>query len=75
MKNPSSSSRSRRGRPKAARNLRRPNRIVTFVTDKELEQLEHVTMEEDRSMAAVVHRIIRAHFEEITMAPTDRDGG
>jgi hypothetical protein len=37
---------------------------VTFVTDKELEQLERVTQEEERSMAAVVHRIIRAHFEE-----------
>ena len=53
----------------------RPHRIVTFVTDKELEQLERVTMEEDRSMAAVVHRIIKAHFEKITMASTDCDGG
>jgi hypothetical protein len=54
----------KRGRPKSATNLSRPNRIVTFVTDWELEQLEAVTREEERSMAAVVHRIIRSHFEE-----------
>ena len=46
-----------RGRPKSARALSRPNRIVTFVTDGELEQLEQAAITEDRSMAAVVHRI------------------
>ncbi len=64
MNDPSSTSRSKRGRPRTASILARPHRIVTFVTDKELEQLERVTQEEERSMAAVVHRIIRAHFEE-----------
>ena len=63
MKNTPTTEKSNRGRPKTARHLVRPNRIVTFVTDKELEQLEQVTMQEERSMAAVVHRIIKAHFK------------
>jgi hypothetical protein len=53
----------KRGRPKTASSLARPHRIVTFVTDKERELLQRVTLEEERSMAAVVHRIIKAHFE------------
>jgi hypothetical protein len=64
MKNISSTGTSKRGRPRTARNLARPHRIVTFVTDMEKEQLEQVTLNEERSMAAVVHRIIKAHFEE-----------
>jgi hypothetical protein len=42
----------------------RPNRIVTFVTDRELDKLQQVADDEERSMASVVHRIIRTHFEE-----------
>ncbi|MEH6570444.1 MAG: hypothetical protein V7709_15285 [Halioglobus sp.] len=61
---PSSQS-SKRGRPKSAAHTARPNRIVTFVTDRELELLESITLKEDRSMAAVVHRIIKAHFEDL----------
>jgi hypothetical protein len=64
MNDPSSTGKAKRGRPKAARDLARPHRIVTFVTAKEREQLERVTLEEERSMAAVVHRIIRAHFHD-----------
>ena len=64
MDNPTSSSGPKRGRPKTARNLTRPHRIVTFVTDRERDLLERVTMEEDRSMASVVHRIIKTHFEK-----------
>ena len=47
-----------------ASNLARPNRIVTFVTDNERALLEQVALEEERSMAAVVHRIIGAHFSK-----------
>jgi len=64
MTSPISSSRPKRGRPKIAKNLSRPHRIVTFVTDRERELLERVAIKEDRSMAAVVHRIIKAHFEQ-----------
>ena len=51
------------GRPRVATNLSRPHRIVTFVTETEREQLVRVVQKEERSMAAVVHRIIKAHFE------------
>jgi hypothetical protein len=61
-KSASETAKARRGRPRVDRQLARPNRIVTFVTDRELEALEQITVEEERSMAAVVHRIIAAHF-------------
>ena len=64
MIDPSKSGRPKLGRPKSSGDVARPNRIVTFVTDMELEKLERVAADEERSMAAVVHRIIRAHFEE-----------
>jgi hypothetical protein len=64
MKNSSATEKPKRGRPKSARNVARPHRIVTFVTELEKERLEQVTLDEERSMAAVVHRIIKAHFEE-----------
>ena len=64
MNHPTSSSEPKRGRPKTARNLARPHRIVTFVTDRERDLLKRVTLEEDRSMASVVHRIIKTHFEK-----------
>jgi hypothetical protein len=64
MKNPSSKELPKRGRPKTPSDLSRPNRVVTFVTDMEKSQLHRVAQEEDRSLASVVHRIIKAHFEE-----------
>jgi hypothetical protein len=53
----------KRGRPRVAKNLSRPHRIVTFVTETEREQLARVVQDEERSMASVVHRIIKAYFE------------
>jgi hypothetical protein len=64
MKNTSTTATAKRGRPKTASNLARPHRIVTFVTDMEKKCLERVTLDEERSMACVVHRIIKTHFEE-----------
>lgn len=64
MKDPLSKKAPKRGRPKTASNLSRPNRVVTFVTDMEKTQLKRVALEEERSLAAVVHRIIKAHFEQ-----------
>jgi hypothetical protein len=64
MKDPLSKKTPKRGRPKTASNLSRPNRVVTFVTDMEKTQLKRVALEEERSLAAVVHRIIKAHFEQ-----------
>ena len=53
-----------RGRPRTPSQVARPNRLVTFVTDKEMEYLMQVVVEEDRSMASVIHRIIAAHIRD-----------
>jgi hypothetical protein len=53
-----------RGRPRTPSQIARPNRLVTFVTDKEMEYLMRVVAEEDRSMASVIHRIIAAHISD-----------
>jgi len=52
----------RRGRPRTPAQIARPNRLVTFVTDEEMQHLKRVVIEEDRSMASVIHRIIAAHI-------------
>jgi hypothetical protein len=54
----------RRGRPRAPSQVARPNRLVTFVTDEEMEHLTRIVVEEDRSMASVIHRIIAAHIRD-----------
>jgi len=54
----------RRGRPHVPAQMARPNRVVTFVTDQELQSLKQTVIEEDRSLASVVHRIIAAHVKE-----------
>ena len=64
MSGSSSMRKKKRGRPRVATNLSRPHRIVTFVTDEERVSLQKYCKEEDRSMAAAVHRIIKAHFEK-----------
>jgi hypothetical protein len=56
----------KRGRPKVAKNLARPHRIVTFVTETEREQLARMVQDEERSMASVVHRIIKAYFQVVS---------
>lgn len=53
----------RRGRPRVASKFARSNRIVTFVTDQELQFLTQTAIEEDRSMASMVHRIIVAQIK------------
>jgi hypothetical protein len=53
-----------KGRPRINSRFARPNRVVTFITDQELQFLTQVVNEEDRSMASVVHRIIAAHINE-----------
>ncbi len=57
--------RPKRGRPGRAPEVARPNRVVTFVTGGELEGLEQIAQEEDRSVSGVVHRIIAQHLKNI----------
>jgi hypothetical protein len=54
----------RPGRPRTPSKVARSNRLVTFVTDEEMEHLMRVVVEEDRSMASVIHRIIAAHIRD-----------
>jgi hypothetical protein len=42
--------------------------VVTFVTERELESLERIAQDEDRSLSAVVHRIIAQHLNDIGWA-------
>ena len=55
--------RARRGRPGLAPDQARSHRVVTFVTVDELEGLEQIAQEEERSLSAVVHRIIEQHLK------------
>ena len=54
----------RPGRPRTPAQVARPNRLVTFVTDKEMDHLMKIVVEDDRSMAYVIHRIISAHIKD-----------
>ena len=54
----------RLGRPPVPSEDARSNRLVTFVTDRDLEYLTQVTIDEDRSMAFVIHQIISAHIKD-----------
>jgi len=46
------------GRPPVAAELKRRNRVVTLVTDRELEILEHVASERESTLSTVVHQIL-----------------
>ncbi len=41
----------------------RAKRVVTFVTNRELERLEQIAQEEDRALSTLVHRIIAQYLE------------
>ncbi len=43
---------------------RRENRVVTFVTNAELQQLEALAAQQDRSLSWTVHRLIVQGLEE-----------
>ena len=57
--------RSKRGRPARPVEEARSHRVVTFVTARELEGLEQIAQAEDRSLSAVVHRIVARHLGDI----------
>ena len=53
----------RGGRLRISAETRRPHRVVTFVTDAELEQLEDLASRHERSLSAIVHRMIAAQIK------------
>jgi len=55
----------KRGRPIAVPEKARAKRVVTFVTERELDCLYRIANKEDRSLSAIVHRIIVQHLENI----------
>jgi len=59
--------RPKRGRRSELPERVRSNRVVTFVTDRELESLEQIAYEEERSRSAVVHRILAQHLKNIML--------
>jgi len=53
------------GRPRVAAKAARPNRVVTFVANHELERLEQMAYVEDRPLSAIVHRIVAQYLRII----------
>ena len=64
--------RPRSGRPTRASDEARSHRVVTFVTTWEQEGLEQIAQEEERSLSAVVHRIIAYYLRNVK--PTENEG-
>ena len=50
--------RKRMGRPRQNPEITRSNRVVTFVTDQELAQLERMADFEKTSLSAVIHNVL-----------------
>ena len=50
------------GRPRCPAETARRNRVVTMVTDAELEKLKTVADTERQSVSALVHEILSKHF-------------
>lgn len=59
----SSQRRPRMGRPPGLRKKVRSNRVVTFVTDSDLEKLERMADAERSSLSLVVNRILSRYLE------------
>ena len=54
--------RRRTGRPAVSEQTARRNRVVTLVTDAELNQLTSIAETENRSLSSVVHQILKKHL-------------
>ena len=58
------SQRRRMGRPAQPAETARRNRVVTLVTDAELEKLTSIAEAENRSLSSVVHQILKNHLPQ-----------
>jgi len=52
------------GRPRLDPEVARTNRIVTFVTNREMTELELIAEQEGKSLSAVVHRILSGYLKD-----------
>ena len=57
--------RKRMGRPLTAQETVRRNRVVTMVTDSELEKLTMLADQKSKSLSAVVHQILSRRLKGI----------
>jgi len=57
------------GRPTHSKDVARPHRVVTFVTEAQSEKLRQIAQGDDRSLSAVVYRIISHYLNEEQMDP------
>ena len=62
-KSESGKRRVRMGRPPMPSDQVRSNRVVTFVTNQELTELEQVALEEETSLSGVVHEMLLRGLE------------
>ena len=53
-----------RGRPRRPRQDVRSKRVVTFLTESELQRLEDLAVYQDRSLSSVVHRIVTLYLNQ-----------
>ena len=56
--------RNRMGRPRQNPGTTRSNRVVTFVTDRELAQLECMADLKKKSLSATLHRILHKFLKQ-----------
>ena len=56
--------RNRMGRPRQNPEITRSNRVVTFVTDRELAQLERMADLKKTSLSATLHRVLHKFLKE-----------
>ena len=56
--------RKRRGRPPVPPDQARSHRVVTFVTDSELFQLQSMSNEMDTTLSATIHRLLTESLRE-----------
>ncbi|WP_146397066.1 hypothetical protein [Planctomycetes bacterium CA13] len=56
---------SRRGRPARDPKLIRRNRVVTLLTDAELEKLTGVADREEKSVSALVHEVVSKFLKRL----------
>jgi len=61
---PLKTGRQRMGRPRLDPEVARTNRIVTFVTNREMTELELIAEQEGKSLSAVVHRILSGYLKD-----------
>ena len=57
-------SRKKLGRPTLPTRELRNKRVVTFVTEQEMRGLERIAADEDRSLSALLHRLVVDRLRE-----------